>query len=54
MHLYLTMNPSEPAYWAKDESPNQDDALVRLDQALRLFVGSMDTNRPAVESTHAS
>ncbi len=54
MQLYLTINVGVLAYWAKDESPNQEDALVRSDQTLRLFVGSLDTNRPAVESTHVS
>ena len=54
MHLYWTMYLGVLAYWAKDESPNQEDALVLLDQALRLFVGSLDTNRPTVENTHAS
>lgn len=52
MHLYWTMYLGVLAYWAKDESPNQEDALVLLDQALRLFVGSLETNRPAVETTH--
>ena len=52
MHLYWTMYLGVLAFWAKDESPNQEDALVLLDQALRLFVGSLETNRPAVESTH--
>lgn len=52
MHLYWTLYLGVLAYWAKDESPNQEDALVLLDQALRLFVGSLETNRSAVESTH--
>ena len=52
MHLYWTMYLGVLAYWAKDESPNQEDALVLLDQALRLFVGSLNTNRTTVESTH--
>ena len=54
MHLYWTMYLGVLAYWAKDESPNQEDALVLLDQALRLFVGSLDTNRTAVDSTHVT
>lgn len=53
MHLYWTMYLGVLAYWAKDESPNHEDALVLLDQALRLFVGSLEANRPAVESNHA-
>ena len=54
MHLYWTMYLGVVAYWARDESPNQEDALLLLDQALRLFVGSLDTNRTTVESTHVS
>ncbi len=53
MHLYWTMYLGVLAFWAKDESPNQEDALVLLDQALRLFVGSLETNRPTVEINHA-
>ncbi len=44
MHLCWTMYLGVLAYWAKDESPNQEDALVLLAQALRLFVGSLETN----------
>ena len=54
MHLYWTLYLGVLAYWAKDESPNQEDALVLLDQALRLFVGSLETNRMTEETTHAS
>ncbi len=54
MHLYWTMYLGVLAYWTKDASPHQEDALVLLDQALRLFVGSLDSNRSVVENTHVT
>ena len=53
MHLYWTLYLGVLAFWATHESPNQEDALVLLDQALRLFVGSLETSRSSVENTHA-
>ncbi len=52
MHLYWTLYLGVLAFWAKDESPNQEDSLVLLDQALRLFVGSLDTDPRTVEISH--
>ncbi len=52
MHLYWTLHLGVLAYWAKDESPNQEDSLVLLDQALRLFVGSLNPDPRTVEITH--
>lgn len=49
MHLYWTLYLGVLAFWAKDESTNQEDTLVLLDQALRLFVGSLDTDPRTVE-----
>ena len=52
MHLYWTLYLGVLAFWAKDESTNQEDTLVLLDQALRLFVGSLDTDPRTVEISH--
>lgn len=53
MHLYWTLYLGVLAFWAKDESPKQEDSLVLLDQALRLFVGSLETNPRTLEINHA-
>ncbi len=52
MHLYWTLYLGVLAFWAKDASPNQEDTLVLLDQALRLFVGSLNANPKTVEISH--
>lgn len=41
MHLYWTLYLGVLAFWSSDESPNQEDTLVVLDQSLRLFVQSL-------------
>ena len=41
MHLYWTLYVGVLSFWAADESPNQEDTLVVLDQSMRLFVGSL-------------
>jgi AcrR family transcriptional regulator len=41
MHLYWTLYLGVVAFWAGDESPNQEDTLVMLDQSTRLFVASL-------------
>ena len=38
MHLYWTLYLGVLAFWSRDESPNQEETLVILDQSLRLFV----------------
>ena len=41
MHLYWTLYLGVLAFWSNDDSPNQEDTLVVLDQSLRLFVASL-------------
>lgn len=39
MQLYWTLYLGVIAYWAADDSPNQEDTLALLDQSTRLFAG---------------
>jgi AcrR family transcriptional regulator len=41
LHLYWSLYLGVLAFWARDESPNQGDSLVLLDQATRLFAASL-------------
>jgi AcrR family transcriptional regulator len=41
MHLYWTLYFGVLAFYAGDESPNQEDTLAFLDQALHAFVASL-------------
>ena len=41
MQLYWTLYMGVFAFWAADESPNQEDTLALLDQTLKLFAGSL-------------
>ena len=41
LHLYWTLFLGVLAYWARDESPDQEDTLVLLDQSMKLFVNSL-------------
>ena len=43
MHLYWTLYLGVLSFWASDESPNQEDTLVVLDQSMRLFAGSLSS-----------
>jgi len=54
MHLYWTLYLGVLAYWAKDESPNQEDTLVLMDHALRLFVNSLDISLNTLEPNRSS
>ena len=58
MHLYWTLYLGVLAFWSSDESPNQEDTLVVVDQSLRLFVQSLATNNsvdgPPMSSGQAS
>lgn len=40
-HLYWSLYLGVLAFWSTDESENQEDTLVLLDQATRLFVSSV-------------
>jgi len=44
LQLYWTLYLGVFAYWATDESPQQEDSLAVLDQSLKLFVTLL--NRP--------
>ncbi len=58
MHLYWTLYLGVLAFWSSDESPNQEDTRVVVDQSLRLFVQSLATNSsvdgPPMSSGQAS
>lgn len=41
IHLYWTLYLGVLAFWSRDESPNQEDTLVVLDQSLKLFTASV-------------
>ncbi len=43
MHLYWTLYLGVLSFWTGDESPNREDALVVLDESMRLFVGSLSS-----------
>ncbi|HND21444.1 MAG TPA: TetR/AcrR family transcriptional regulator [Acidobacteriota bacterium] len=46
LHLYWILYIGVLAFWSNDDSPNQEDTLVVLDQAMRLFSGSL---KPTIE-----
>lgn len=52
MHLYWTLFLGVLSFWAKDDSPNQEDTLVLLDQSLHLFTGSLNVNPRIEEPSH--
>ena len=54
MHLYWTLYLGVLAFWAQDESPNQEDTLVLLDQSTRLYVASLSSNSAVPENGHGS
>lgn len=54
VHLYWTLYLGVLAFWSQDESPNQEDTLVLLDQSLRLFVASLTTNLSRREMNHGT
>ncbi len=41
MHLYWTLYLGVLSFWATDQTPNQEDSLVVLDQSMRLFAASL-------------
>ena len=41
LQLYWTLHLGVFAYWAADDSPNQEDTMALLDRAIRLFAGSV-------------
>ncbi len=43
MQLYWTLYLGVFAYWAADESPNQEDTLAILDHSIKVFTGSLNT-----------
>jgi AcrR family transcriptional regulator len=45
MQLYWTLYLGVFAYWAADDSPNQEDTLALLDHSLKLFIGSLEGER---------
>jgi AcrR family transcriptional regulator len=45
VQLYWTLYLGVLVYWAADDSPGQEDSLALLDQSLKLFVGSMGSDR---------
>ena len=45
MQLYWTLYLGVFAYWAADNSPNQEDTLALLDHSLKLFIGSLGAHK---------
>ncbi len=45
LQLYWTLYLGVLAYWAADDSPEQEGSLALLDQSLKMFVGSFATDR---------
>ncbi len=45
VQLYWTLYMGVFAYWAADDSPEQEDSLALLDQSLKLFLASLGTER---------
>jgi len=54
LHLYWTLYLGVLAFWSGDESPNQEDTLVVLDQSLRLFVSSLVSDTQMKEVSHGT
>jgi AcrR family transcriptional regulator len=51
MQLYWTLYLGVFAFWAADDSPNQEDTLALLDHSLKVFIGSL--KGPKGEGSHA-
>jgi len=49
IHLYWALYLGVLAFWSQDGSPDQEDTLVLLDQSMRLFVSSLDSNQSRTE-----
>jgi AcrR family transcriptional regulator len=49
IHLYWTLYLGVLAFWSQDTSPDQEDTLVLLDQSMRLFTASLETNHSRAE-----
>ncbi len=43
LHLYWTLFLGVLGYWVGDDSPNQEDTLVLLDQSMQMFVNAVFT-----------
>ena len=54
IHLYWTLYLGVIAFWSRDDSPNQEDSLALLDQALQIFVSTMNSGHPTAEVNHAT
>jgi AcrR family transcriptional regulator len=55
-HLYWSLYLGVAAFWARDESPNQEDTLAIIDQTTQLFVKSLNLNgeSPGARSSSSS
>ncbi|MFQ5495290.1 MAG: TetR family transcriptional regulator [Phycisphaerae bacterium] len=54
LHLYWTLYLGVLAFWAADNSPNQEDTLALLDQSIRLFVASLRTQVLDTETSYVT
>lgn len=54
IHLYWTLYLGVVAFWTHDDSPNQEDTLALLDQALQIFVSTLNSGHPTAEVNHAT
>ena len=51
-HLYWTLLQGIYSFWATDESPNQEDTLVVLDESMRLFAASLPGSTEQTKDAH--
>jgi AcrR family transcriptional regulator len=54
LHLYWTLYTGVLAFWAADESPNQEDTLAVLDSSLKAFVSVLPTPLVARNTANVS
>ncbi len=54
IHLYWALYLGVLAFWSQDTSPDQEDTLVLLDQSMRLFVASLQSNQSRTEKNNGT
>lgn len=54
MHLYWTLYVGALAFWSGDDSPNQEDSLVVVDQSMRMFAAALEGLNLETEEHHGS
>lgn len=54
MHLYWTLFLGVVSFWSQDDSPHQAETWALLDQSMRLFAGSLNTEPRKTEDDNAT